>query len=130
MGLLGIVTLPLEIATSAARFARDVGSIAAIAREVEPEIRGEADVARRNMRIALELIRENNELTERTNALLAAVDVHAIELMGVLAALQRDLPALTDSAETISDAAPPVQAAAERVERLADRIPGLRPSRR
>jgi ABC-type transporter Mla subunit MlaD len=124
--LLAIATLPLEIAAVAARLADDVATIAAVAREVEPELRGEADRAREGLSEALALVRQNNDLTMQTNALLAAVDAHAIELIEVLADLERDLPALTDSAETISDAAPPVQAAAERVERLAARIPGVR----
>jgi ABC-type transporter Mla subunit MlaD len=124
--LLGIAALPLEIVSSLVTLVHDVNTIADVAREVEPELRGEADRAREGMSEALTLVRQNNELTERTNALLAAVDVHAVQLMKVLVELERDLPALTDSAETISDAAPPVQAAAERVERLASRIPRLR----
>lgn len=52
--------------------------------------------------------------------------MHAVELLRVVTALQRDMPSLTDSAETISEAAPPVRATAERVERVGERIPGLR----
>jgi ABC-type transporter Mla subunit MlaD len=126
----GIAMLPLDVARGTARFAHDVAAIAAVAREVEPELRGRAATARESTNEALALVRENNDLTKRTNALLAAVDAGATELLRVLAELQRDMPALTDSAETISDAAPPVQAAAERMERLASRIPGIRDARR
>jgi hypothetical protein len=124
--LLGIATLPLEIALGIVRFAENVDTIAAVAREVEPELRGEAATARRRLGEALDLVRENNELTRATNATLGAVDAHAVGLLTVLAALQRDMPALTESAEALSDAAPPVQAAAERVERIAEKIPGVR----
>ena len=77
--VLGIATLPIEAALGAARFARDVGAIAAVAREVEPELRGEAHTARRGLSEALALVRENNELTRETNATMTRVDEHAVE---------------------------------------------------
>lgn len=82
-GLLRVAMLPLELAAALARFDE-----------------------------ALDLVRENNELTRQTNALLRTVDADAVKLLGVVAALQRDMPALTDSAETLGNAA--------------GRIPGLR----